>query len=153
MKTLKERILKLSTPEPNTGCWLWIGSSDPDGYGSIYLNRKERHRAHRISYKAFNGDFDSNLLVCHQCDVPSCVNPDHLFLGTHQDNVKDMDKKGRRALKQGELNPSHKLSNDQVNAIRSLLSSGVNQYDIAKLYSLSQSAVSNIKRGKAWSSN
>ena len=87
------------SPEPNTGCWLWMGSTFLQGYGCLSVPRAPRNRcnlrAHRVSYKIHKGDFDPKLYVLHTCDVPLCVNPDHLFLGTQADNIADCVSKGR----------------------------------------------------------
>lgn len=83
-----------SIPEPNSGCWLWIGAHDPNGYGRIAKRTYGTILAHRYSYLSHKAD-PGNLLVCHKCDNPACVNPDHMFLGTHKDNTQDMVKKGR----------------------------------------------------------
>lgn len=99
--TLQERILNGVVPEPNTGCWLWTKSSDRDGYGKITITKNGRRvvSAHRVSFEAFRGKIKKGLWVLHKCDVPSCVNPDHLFLGTHLDNIKDCTNKGRNRRK------------------------------------------------------
>jgi len=78
----------------DTGCWLWRGS-DRFNYGTFYMNRKI-HYAHRVSYELFVGQIPRKLMVCHSCDVKSCVNPSHLFLGTQKDNMKDYGLKGYR---------------------------------------------------------
>lgn len=94
------------------GCWLWQGAITPNGYGST-THKDKRISAHRLSYIAFNGDIPEGMFVCHKCDVMGCVNPDHLFLGTHSDNMQDMINKGRhpepwnKGLKRGH---SKKLS-------------------------------------------
>lgn len=77
-----------------SGCWIWMKGISNDGYPVISAPDKTR-RAHRVSYEVFNGSFDKSLMVCHRCDVPSCVNPDHLFLGTNGDNMRDAVAKGR----------------------------------------------------------
>lgn len=85
-------------PEPNSGCWLWIGAIVPSKAGLFRGNFSFGGRpilAHRASYAMHFGSFDPSLHVCHSCDTPSCVNPDHLWLGTHGDNMADMVKKGR----------------------------------------------------------
>lgn len=78
---------------PNS-CWIWGLRVDKQGYGRINFNSKTE-QAHRISYKAFRGDIPNGMCVLHKCDNPTCVNPDHLFLGTKKDNVQDMILKGR----------------------------------------------------------
>lgn len=75
-------------------CWLWLGTKGKSGYGAFWLNTKPV-RAHRLSYVLKYGSFDQSLYVCHHCDNPSCVNPEHLFLGTNKDNMDDGYKKGR----------------------------------------------------------
>ena len=81
-------------PEPNSGCWLWAGWTHKQGYGSIKIAGKFK-LAHRLSYAAAYGPFPQWMDVCHKCDVAGCVNPEHLFLGTHQDNMIDRAKKGK----------------------------------------------------------
>ena len=87
------------TPEPNTGCWLWVGTTNNDGYGYVHLPRTSRGKrsvlAHRIAWERVNGPIPKGPKVCHRRDQPSCVNPDHLFLGTQRDNLRDMYDKGR----------------------------------------------------------
>lgn len=82
------------TPEPNTGCYLWFGARSGFGYGSFTRGGK-KFDAHRYAFEQAYGPISAGLWVLHRCDVPECVNPEHLFLGTHGDNMADMTRKGR----------------------------------------------------------
>lgn len=96
--TAVERLMRYVSPEPMSGCWLWTGglhgNGKSSGYGSFGLGGKPV-KAHRASFMLLKGPIPKGMSVCHKCDVRSCVNPDHLFLGTQRDNVLDMHKKGR----------------------------------------------------------
>lgn len=91
--TLQKFELKY-IPEPNSGCWLWIGAVLPSGYGKMGIYGRTIG-AHRISFELFRGEIPNGLHICHRCDNPCCVNPDHLFAGTRQDNMQDCIAKGR----------------------------------------------------------
>lgn len=81
-------------PEPMSGCWLWTGFEHHNGYGGLMI-KNVTVLAHRLSWQIHNGPIPKGLCVCHKCDTPFCVNPDHLFLGTNKDNIHDAIRKGR----------------------------------------------------------
>jgi hypothetical protein len=94
----RERFEAKVMPEPTTGCHLWIGATTPAGYGALNLNRDGVKYAHRISFELHHGPIPPGMDICHRCDTPACVNPEHLFAGTRLDNVRDMHAKGRQAI-------------------------------------------------------
>ena len=133
-----------SIPEPNSGCWLWLGSLTPKGYGNTGTRRA--HTAHRLSYLTFKGGFAPSNCVCHRCDVRSCVNPDHLFLGTNAENTADRDHKGRQA--RGERVGSARLTEQQVLEIAA---APRNAAGLAQHYGVHYSTINHIRTGRKWS--
>lgn len=100
------------------GCWEWQGYVGPDGYGQGHLGMKRGH-AQRIAWELTNGPIPDGMFVCHRCDNRICVRPDHLFLGTALDNIRDMDRKGRRVswnrgLHRETCERGHKLSGENL---------------------------------------
>lgn len=140
-------------PEPNTGCWLWGGAVNICGYGifKYQVLPFKTKLAHRASYLLHYGDFDyNNLQVLHKCDNPACVNPEHLFLGTHQDNMNDRKIKNRtnRIAHKGSNCGASSLTENDVREIRSM--TNINQYEIAKKYGVTQPTISCIIKRKTW---
>jgi len=134
-------------------CWEWIGSKNNGGYGKFWLNKKCID-SHRVSWMLTYGDIPENKYVLHHCDNPSCVRPDHLFLGSQTDNMQDMLSKGRGTWHgnsmPGESNPRARLTKEDVLKIRQLFSDGMRQTDIAKQYNMSVMAIHSIVRYKTW---
>lgn len=149
-ESLKKRFYQKFDKGNASDCWEWKASIAGIGYGQIKLTGQRRQAyAHRVAYILENGDIPENMIVCHRCDNPKCVNPDHLFLGTQKDNMLDMKQKNRQT--NGEKNARAKLTDQDVREIRSLLETGISQRKIASIYGVHQIQVSRIKTGKRWS--
>ncbi len=163
--SLQDRFDAKWTPEPNSGCWLWTGSARAIRkgylqYGEMVLqkNYEQKHfLAHRISWILYKGEIPDGMDVLHRCDVPLCVNPDHLFIGTQKDNVTDMIKKGRKFIARGERAGSAKLTDDKVRQIRSLYVRGKAPYKndngiyaLARRFNVSSSAIWSIVTRQWW---
>lgn len=137
---LADRFHEKYVPEPNSGCWIWVGA-ERKGYGRLYYRKGGRqlpYAAHRLSYELHKGTIPSGMHVCHRCDNPSCVNPDHLFCGTDKDNVQDMIAKGRAPHQQY----CH-LASEIKNSPKGLTA-------LAREYGLNKTTIWNIKTGRTW---
>ncbi len=126
------------------GCWDWVGHRDCHGYSRF--GRKTK--GHRYSYEKFKGEIPDNLSVCHTCDNKGCVNPDHLFLGTTQDNQSDKVNKNRQS--KGEDHGRTKLSKKEVSDIRSRLENGEFGTNLAKEYNVTTGLIYHIKHRRIW---
>jgi hypothetical protein len=146
---MKSKIINGVDIVLSTGCWEWRGSKDSYGYGHIRVNGK-LEKAHRYSYKIFIGPIPDGLLVCHRCDNPPCVKPEHLFLGTHLDNSRDRDLKGRACIRVGSKINSSKIDEELASKIKVSLESGKKQFEIANELKLSRSIINRIALGKTW---
>jgi hypothetical protein len=135
----REWLMSRVYTAPNSGCWIWAGAIRPSvNYGKVLHDRKWK-LAHRISWELFNGPIPNGMFVLHKCDFSLCVNPSHLFIGSHTENMRDMQKKGRH--------PRTKLTENLVEEIRE---SSENQYAVADRYGVSQPTISAIRNRKSW---
>lgn len=132
------------------GCWLWLGERR-EPYGRFTFCGK-KYSAHRFSYSLIHGPIPSNLKCCHSCDNPLCVKPDHLFIGTHQDNMNDCTTKNRQA--RGVKKPWAKLTDQKVKKIRSEYVKRFGEYclvkNLAKEFKVSSSTISNVIARRVW---
>jgi HNH endonuclease len=149
-KPLAERFwAKVARGGPDD-CWIWRGSKTSAGYGNLAsLAGAQPFYAHRLSYEFHSGPIPRGMFVLHRCDNPACVNPNHLFLGTQTDNMRDMSAKGRSgiSIRLGEANHRAKLTAEQVAEIRN--TPGPHS-PIAKRFGITRGYVSNLKRGEKW---
>lgn len=143
------RFLNKAVPV-SSGCWEWAGFIGRGGYGRYKWSDRKNWIAHRLMYILAFGEFDPSLDVCHHCDNRKCVNPYHLFLGTANDNIQDMVRKGRQRSAVGEANANSKLNADAVREIHRLRAMGLTQVEIGQRFGIAHSGVGRIVRGVGW---
>jgi hypothetical protein len=159
----QEVIRGWSIPEPNTGCWLWARAALRAGYGIAVVDGR-RWYTHRLAYEAYVGPIGP-MQVCHKCDTPACVNPDHLFLGTQRDNMRDMIAKGRKRnacgdengtrlrpepRPRGDRHPTAKLTNEIIPILRARAAAGETTRALAREYGVTGPVVWFAIRGVTW---
>jgi len=135
--------VQMQTEVKENGCHIFSGAKDEFGYGRISKDGI-LVRVHRAVYERDHGPIGRYLFVCHKCDTPACINPSHLFLGTHADNMADKAAKGRSRTR------FQKLRTEDVRQIKQMLSMGVSAAKISRLFDVSQPSISHIKTGKNW---
>lgn len=149
MQTVSERFWAKVQKGKKDECWQWLAHCSRDGYGMLNVNNFA-DRAHRVSWRLHFGEIPKGIYVLHKCDNPPCVNPDHLWLGTQADNVRDMNEKGRERGSKGEAHPNAKLTAKQVKEIRRLYDGGLQQNRIAEMFPVSSRMIWHIVRRLNW---
>lgn len=156
MRSLRNKTSRRCAPPPDrfatkyvvadNGCWEWNAARNDKGYGHFKMDGAVR-QAHRVSWELHFGPIEGGMHVLHKCDNPSCVNPDHLFLGTNADNAADCKAKGRHARPAGESNPRARLTAQQVRDIRASKETLAAQ---AARYGVAASTVWAARSGQNW---
>jgi len=150
-KPITERFFSRIKRTSFSSCWIWIGCRT-GGYGHM-RNGHGLILAHRFSWEFHRGAIPEGIHVLHRCDVPSCVNPDHLFLGSHADNMRDAADKGvfkRRPRRLGEKSSNHKLDEADIVEIRKLRKRGLYYYTIAAKFGVTKGLIHLICSRKIW---
>jgi hypothetical protein len=146
----ESKIDKLSSSQR---CWHWTGGLNINGYGKIWI-KGATYQAHRVSYELYKGFIDKDLLVCHSCDNPICINPEHLWLGTCKENIRDSFNKKRKIMPKGENCSWSKLTKEQVNEIKSkYVPYKYHSSMLAKEYKVSGGAILKIINNENWRQN
>ena len=141
MNAEQQKFFDKVIPVTESGCWLWNGAVSNRGYGNFGIGRKT-FLAHRTSFELFSGPIPRPLWVLHRCDVRSCVNPAHLFLATHKENMADMSRKGRSGKK---------LTRADAEELRRLYASGAYSHSgLGRLFGVNHRNVGRIVRGEMW---
>lgn len=142
--SLRKRFEQKHVPEPNSGCWLWDAATNRNGYGVIQRGARGdgTELAHRVSYELHVGPIPDGLHVLHRCDVPACVNPDHLFVGDQVANMGDAANKGR-CFK----HDRRRLTSGQVRLVRR---SKIPRATMARNLGVSQGVVQNVRNGNTY---
>ena len=148
-KNLLTRFWKKVNIKKPEDCWLWKNCKNKAGYGG-FQNSNKSVNAHRFAWFLAHGKITKNLYVCHICDVKSCVNPAHLFLGTQKDNIRDSMKKGR--LSKGSNHHAAKLDENKVRKMRELRKTGLIFRELAKRFGVTYAAAYYAISGVTWKS-
>ncbi len=147
--TIKQKIEEYSVPVPEAGCWIWTRAVNNKGYGTVSVGNQKAKYAHRMYYSEFKGEIPDGMEVCHKCDTPACVNPDHLFLGTHHENMMDSSKKGRIRTTPRSGTRHHKavFDNESLKYIRT---SKESNKQLAEKFGCCKATVVRAKKGQTY---
>lgn len=144
---MADRFFRFVEPELNSGCWLWSGATT-FGYGRFNIGNRKSTLAHRVAWKLAGREIPQGLCLCHRCDVRTCVNPDHLFLGTQADNMADRQAKGRTP--RGTAHGQAKLNPEKVREIRRTRALGATIVALAEGHGVARRSVQDILSGRNW---
>lgn len=129
-------------------CWVWTSYRDPMGYGRFNITKRQPKLAHRVAYALVVGPIPDGIHACHRCDNPACVRPEHIFLGTALDNMRDMSRKGRHGGRSGAQHSQAKITADIAGQIRAAWSQGgVTMRALGRQFGLSHGRISAVVRG------
>lgn len=142
--------LKVAKGSPDA-CWPWLGKPDAEGYGVIWdeVSRKTK-KAHRVAWELENGPIPDGMDILHRCDNPPCCNPKHLYPGTHLDNMRDREERGRTNPPRGEAVHGARLTEASVRDIRERLARGERYAAVAATLGIDRATVNDIRRGRTW---
>lgn len=148
-KPIKDRLIENSSIDQETGCWNWNGSLINKGYGQISIKGKNC-QPHRISWKVFVGEIPKGMQINHKCHNSKCINPEHLYTGTQQENIRDMDLSNRRSISFGSKCNQSRLNDGLIKIIRDSLSKGSRACDLANEFGVGRTCIANIKHKRTW---
>lgn len=153
VNSLEERLCRIGWTETDSGCWEWNGSRavKRGGYGQLRFNRKT-WKAHRAAYAVWVGELEPGKFICHKCDNPPCMNPNHLYQGTPKSNSSDMWTRGRGVQPRftSDKAPGTKLTRDDVDEIRDRLQAGQSLTEIGRAFGVTKQCIYNIREKKTW---
>jgi len=147
-KDISERLEKRTQRNASTGCLEWVGPVH-DGYGRLSI-ANILHRVHRLSWELHRGAIPDGLSVLHRCDNRRCIEIEHLFLGTSQENTADMIAKGRKVVLRGELHPLARLTSISVRVIRRLSERGMGHRELGEIFMVNETAIHKIVNRLRW---
>lgn len=149
-ESIKRRFMAKSvTLNWASGCWLWDGAKNNQGYGVMNVGAHRVQTAHRLAWEIARGPIPEGQCVLHRCDNPSCINPAHLFLGTQKDNAEDREQKGRSPL--GEARPNSKLTVAAVAEIRRIAAEGgMSLRGLGRRYGVCLATIRQVLTGRTW---